>query len=540
MSAEVIRPEREGTLERLVEGLQLGLLRIVTAPRGLDIEVREAVIHDQAGDVEADANDIVLAVGLDVAGTDAVRLVQRAAAAGAAAVVFRTDAQPPRRIVDAADAAGIAVLATQSEVTWGQLHRLIHTILATGSPRAWDGGERLPTDDLFALANAVAAMVGGPTTIEDRQSNVLAYSSIDEPVDDARRQTILGRRVPASEVQRLESTGVFRELWSTDNVIRIEAPPELHIRPRLAVAVRAGSEILGSIWVAEGSRPLAANAETALREAADIAAFSLIRLRLSDDMDRRRRGEALRAVLDGRAIPGLLPSSAGVEIQPPIVVAAFEIDDVEDAEVALKAQRAVDLVALYAEAFKRSASTVGAGRVIYVLLPHVVPGKNKDRIESWACDVVNRAAESLNISLRCGVGSIVEHVSEIPRARREADQVLRVLRRAHSRQAVGMADELRSQLILVELKDLTAQYPELMRGKVNALVAHDSRKSSDYVATLRAYLDHFGNIPQAARAVHVHENTFRYRLRRLAELSGIDVLDSDERLVVHLQLRLLE
>ena len=39
-------------------------------------------------------------------------------------------------------------------------------------------------------------VVGGPVTIEDQQSRVLAYSYRQEDVDPVRVQTILGRRVP--------------------------------------------------------------------------------------------------------------------------------------------------------------------------------------------------------------------------------------------------------------------------------------------------------------------------------------------------------
>ena len=38
----------------------------------------------------------------------------------------------------------------------------------------------------------------------------------------------------------------------------------------------------------------------------------------------------------------------------------------------------------------------------------------------------------------------------------------------------------------------------------------------------------------------MHPNTFRYRLRRLAELFDLDLDDADERIVLELQLRLLE
>ena len=55
---------------------------------------------------------------------------------------------------------------------------------------------------------------------------------------------------------------------------------------------------------------------------------------------------------------------------------------------------------------------------------------------------------------------------------------------------------------------------------------------------LRAYLDALGDIPTAAASLGVHRNTYRYRLRRLVALAGLDMADPVERLVLHLQLHL--
>jgi DNA-binding PucR family transcriptional regulator len=43
----------------------------------------------------------------------------------------------------------------------------------------------------------------------------------------------------------------------------------------------------------------------------------------------------------------------------------------------------------------------------------------------------------------------------------------------------------------------------------------------------------------ASAAVYVHPNTFRYRLRRLAEVGRIDLTDADARFAAMLQLRML-
>ncbi len=56
------------------------------------------------------------------------------------------------------------------------------------------------------------------------------------------------------------------------------------------------------------------------------------------------------------------------------------------------------------------------------------------------------------------------------------------------------------------------------------------------LATLRAWVDHPGRPTEVARAVHVHPQTARYRLRRLRELLG-DIDDPDRRFALALALR---
>ena len=54
--------------------------------------------------------------------------------------------------------------------------------------------------------------------------------------------------------------------------------------------------------------------------------------------------------------------------------------------------------------------------------------------------------------------------------------------------------------------------------------------------TLRAWIDHPGRPTEVARAVHIHPQTARYRLRRLRELLG-DIDDPATRFELALALR---
>jgi DNA-binding PucR family transcriptional regulator len=87
---------------------------------------------------------------------------------------------------------------------------------------------------------------------------------------------------------------------------------------------------------------------------------------------------------------------------------------------------------------------------------------------------------------------------------------------------------------------MVAKNPDLVRGPIEAIAAHDAAKGTLYLETLKEYLAAFGDVPAAAARLDVHPNTFRYRLRRLIEMFGVDLEDPDTRLLLDLQLRLIE
>ena len=522
-----------------MEAVGVGVLELVAAPSGLGVTVSGVAIFDPDDDVVGDVGDVVLAVGVDARRPEARDVLRRAGAAGAAAVVIKSRGEAPSpQLVDAAAEAGVALLTATPDVAWGQLHAMVRTVTAAASLDRAPGA--MAVGDLFALANAVAAMVGGPVTIEDPRSAVLAYSSLDAgDIDDARRATILGRRVPDEWMRRLTDDGVFRRLFRETGVVRTDYP-ELGIRTRIATAVRAGDEILGLIWVQEGDHPLGADAEAALLEAARVAALHLLRHRSSADLERGRRAELLRAALDGRVAPEAL--GPVLQVAPPIAgvtVVAFELLDPGDvAAVSVVADRAASLVTLYCESYRRQAAAVAVGPVIYLVVP-LADAEDRARLPALAAGIVERAEEALHVPVRAGVGQTVPSLAALLVSRREADRVLRAMASAGWSAPVATVDDVRSRVVLHQLQELAAGDPGLRTGKLDVLIEQDRDRGTEYVATLRSFFAHLGDVPAAAKAQAVHANTFRYRLRRLAEVAAIDLDDPVERLVLQLQLHFL-
>jgi DNA-binding PucR family transcriptional regulator len=525
------------TLGGLLEYLEI--IQVLVAPAGLDADVNGLVVHDPIDDVRIEPGDLVLGVGVDVERHEAIELVHTAGLNKAVAVAVKVRGESiPGALITEARTAGVALLGVATEVAWGQLYTLLRTA-ATGIEL--DGGSGpggIAVGDLFALANAVAAMVGGAVTIETPQSVVLAYSSLDEPIDQGRRDTILGRKVPDAWLRRLEQDGVFHRLWASDDVIRISYTEPSDFRTRLAIAVRAGGQILGSIWVAEGRTHFGKDAEAALREAGRIAALHLVRHQVGDDLERRRNSDLFRSVLEGRRPPELLAEPLNLPAQSAATVIGFQLHATEPADLAVHVDRVVSLIELYGQAYRHKVVCAGIGNVIYVLLTDATE-PDPARLRRLATAIVEQSRDSLGIVVHAGIGATVS-LNQLLTSRQDANLVLRALTERGADATVAATADVHAQTVLLRLRDLVAAEPRLLTGKLDVLADLDARKShTHYLATLRAYLDALGDVPTAAAALSVHPNTYRYRLRRLLDLAGIDITDPTERLVLHLQLHLL-
>ena len=513
------------TLRALLAGLRAGTVTVRAG--NLDTAVAEPVICDAENLEAVRPDDLVLAIGARGTGHEALSLLRRAGEVRACGVVVATDEPPPDEVAQAAEEAGVALLTVPSDVSWGRLYALLRTMAANAS----EPGPGVPVGDLFRLADAIAAMVGGPVTIEDPRSVVLAYSTGDEDIDEPRRQAILGRQVGNQWLQSYRDSGFFKRLWSSDEPLSLPGTDEL--RPRLVMAVRAAGEVLGSIWVAEAGRALDDASRAALASAARLAALHLLRYRETEDLDARRRVDLLTELLEsGRGDLAEL----GLPADSPLTVLAIEPQGVEGADAVAVLRRLADIVSVTCEAAVRGAGAVVLGARVYA----VVPEAAGLRAQAIVPQLLDRSWAALHRPVLVGVGGRVGGPGELPLSRTEADLVLRALAADEQDRRWAHIEEVRAQTVLLRLRDLAAKDPYLREGPLTTLVEHDRQKESAYVGTLRAYLQAFGDVTVAAASLSVHPNTFRYRLRRLVEVSGVDLDDPQQRLVAELQLTFLD
>ena len=75
---------------------------------------------------------------------------------------------------------------------------------------------------------------------------------------------------------------------------------------------------------------------------------------------------------------------------------------------------------------------------------------------------------------------------------------------------------------------------------LGALEAYDERRGTELIPTLRAYLSSGGSIAEASAMLNVHRNTLSYRAARIGELSGRNLNNPNDRLLMRVALLCLD
>lgn len=511
-------------LGQLLLALDRTMVTLVDAPRGLDMPVGSVALVD-ADDVRlglsvgAGSADLFFLLG--VADAEAVRWLEQQFAGSGRVPTAIFVKEPTDAAVARAVALGTAVVAVDPRARWESLYRLVnHAFEHHG-----DRGDRDSDTDLFGLAQSIADRTRGMVSIEDEQSHVLAYSASSDEADELRRLTILGRAGPPEHLEWIGQWGIFDALRASGDVVRVAERPELGLRPRLAAGVhlpstdaRRAPAFAGTIWLQQGSAPLADDAEDILRGGAVLAARIMARLAST-------------------------PSTHAVQVQELLGITGDDVDiaaiarhlgilvDGRAAVVGFQCPVPTGVIALSASAFRSDAQTVSLGERVYVLLPKIGAPSS---VMSWVRGVVTAMHRELGLTLRAVVAAPLAGLAGAAAARAEVDRVFDSADRHPGAIAqITSLDEAHTTVLLDEIVSQVAGRPRLVDPRVRLLRDEDPMLAE----TLRAYLDGFGDVAAVAKQLHVHPNTVRYRVRRIEKLLSTTLDDADVRLLFSIGLR---
>lgn len=240
----------------------------------------------------------------------------------------------------------------------------------------------------------------------------------------------------------------------------------------------------------------------------------------SDTAVARRRADRLGVSLDARRVVMLIGSRSGSEGDAPdfrAVAAAFD--------------REAPHLGVHVTAVEGSVAAL-------IELPDAAES------ETFAYDH-RETFEAVRLALRpseqlvAGVSGVQRGHDGYRAAHREAKQVVECIRRFSPADGPRLfsAEELGVGSLLLSSSDSEA-VAKFAEETVGDLVREHSK--ADLLTTLCSFFDNMGSIRGSAAALDVHENTIRYRLSRIEELTGLAVMhDPDAQLRARLSLLVL-
>ena len=533
------------SLGRVLDDLGDSMLELVAGDPDHEGDIGGVVIHDPEDEPVHPPCALVLGVGVPAA--DLAGLVRDLGRHGAVGLIVRAPVSVTTDLAGAVEEAGVALLGLRRGATWAQLTALLRSLLAEGDigPAEPESLGGLPSGDLFAVANAVGALLDAPVTIEDRSSRVLAFSGRQDEADPSRVETIIGRQVPERYARMLTELGVFRELYRENRPVVVDPAllgADTISKQRVAIAVRAGDEVLGSIWAAMDGEVTPERA-SALQDAAKLVALHMLRVRAGADVQRRLRTDLVSTALEGGPGAGDALARLGLGGKQVVVLAvSLRAEPLAEQDASKNPlgglDRVADALAVHLSAAVPSSAVAVVGGIAFALLPvHGAGPDPEQRAVRLAEDFCERLGTRLPTVV--GIGGVGTDVGGVTSSRATAVRALRVLRDGHAHRRVARLRDVHTESLLLELRDLAGARGERPMGPIASLQEYDELNDSGLTETLAAWLDALGDVRAAAATLFIHTNTLRYRLRRVEEISGIDLADPDQRFAAMLQLRTL-
>jgi purine catabolism regulator len=315
------------------------------------------------------------------------------------------------------------------------------------------------------------------------------------------------------------------------------------------VPVVAGRVDHGRI-VAFSDEPLDEADVYSLERAATVAALAVTKQLAIDAVEGKYRADFLRDLLTGRAedIPAAVAhaKTLGWNVERALVVVVAELDPALVPAGAVPELRPVQ--ERFATAWQSvvrwrdpKAPVVNFNQEVVVLLGLPTVGAGADAIERSVGELVRQVTGDGGggrRSFSLGISRPALTAEELPRAYEQARKAVRIGRRLHGDGSRASFDRLGVHRLLSLIPDTSE-----LRGFVEEVLgelAAETPDNADLRRTLAVLLETNCTVAEAARRLHFHYNTLRYRITKLEKLVGPFTDDAALRLDLALALRVLE
>ncbi|MFD4865598.1 PucR family transcriptional regulator [Streptomyces sp. NPDC058412] len=425
--------------------------------------------------------------------------------------------------------------------------------------------------DYQDLVDEISALLGAPATLENRDFRLIAFGAHDSDddlaMDPVRTRSILTRQSTAAVRSWFEGFGIAR----ATGPVRIPAAPDAGVfRGRICLPVRFRGIVQGYVWLLDQEPgtpgPDAAALAAAMEVAQRIGVLLAEEAKAGADLSREfqavltaGRGwqqdmavAALRAALgpggdglhaavcvapwSGEA-PASVPGAAAVCLVPRRGGGGDEAGAAGDLVLAVLLRlRSTDALTPALTAVARllprapePARTAGAGAVAAAGGTAATGGAAKAAGSTAAAKAKAAPATTPARRMTAGVADPVRGLAELPAA---WEQAVAAARAAVAQPRLGPVAQWSAIGPYRLLATLAADPVDDPAVRTLLTPAH-----RELARTAEVFLDCAGQAGRAAAALGIHRQTLYYRLARVEQLTGLDLDEGEDRLLLHMALK---
>ncbi|MER7193494.1 PucR family transcriptional regulator [Streptomyces flaveolus] len=394
---------------------------------------------------------------------------------------------------------------------------------------AGPGGSR---GDYQELVDEISELLGAPATLENRDFELIAFGAYDSEgeldpsaLDPVRTRSILTRRSTAAVRAWFEGFGITR----ATGPVRIPPTPEAGVyRGRTCLPVRHRGVVLGYVWLLDTDPgPTERQLTAAMQVTARIGALLADEAQHGADLSRE-----LRAVLTAErdwqrdmAVTELRTAlgSRADTLHTVVCVAPWPSADPDDAPSVRTVPGATALCTVPWSGAARSLALLVRLRSTDVLTPATsAAGRLLERARGTAGAAAAAGVAAGVAAPRTGLGELADAWWEASAAARAALAETRF-------GPVAEWASIGPFRLLAALPPRSAHDPA-----VRALLSPAHR---ELARTAEVYLDRAGQAGRTAAELGIHRQTLYYRLSRVEQLTGLDLDDGEDRLLLHMALK---
>lgn len=397
-------------------------------------------------------------------------------------------------------------------------------------------------DGIDALVVTLSHLLSRPVVVQDRFFKLLAASEGAE--DDLAVADVFEDPKVADRVKK-----VIQE----HRPAQFPSFPELGMqRARVMAPIVVGIEMVGYLSILENERPIEDMDFTTAEHAATVLALEVMKERTAFEVENRLKGNFTEDLLSGN-YPDERSMTArarhlGYNLAQHYHLLLVEPDEPQpiharrrgEADGSRLRSDVEEIVLGFVQKSAPGSIVSPKGQGVVVLVPEAFTGSAPGAIEALAQNLHSRVVQVLpEVPISIGAGRLCKSIPDFKESFQEARRSLDIVRRCHKKNQVTFFHSLG----VYRLFSLIEDRDELMKladQTLGPLLEYDRQHTTTLVRTLGYYLESGRNLETSARAMFIHVNTLKYRLKRIQEIARLDMNDAESRFNVHLAVKILQ